>query len=125
MDTNKSGEQVPPMPTDAETEDWRGERREFGPVHKLRTLVPLPGLPLNRTVLETPRKATSHEATEWVSQEVRNQFELDPDLVYKPDHPSHKESRDEFNKMRRDYGGKLAQAQRRRKLWTGWSPPVY
>lgn len=115
MDTNKSGEEIPPMPTEAETEAWRGPRRPFGPIHQLRSLVPAAGLPLNRAIFETPRKSThERENAEWVSSEVRLEFQLDPDLVYKPEHPSYKGFRDEFYKMRKGYGGLLAQAQRRR-----------
>jgi len=116
MDTNKSGEQIPPKPTDTEKVLWLGEKREIGPVGALQWMIPIGGqIQATRRVLQTPKERDSAESVE-LHAEVRQAFVRDPDLIYFGDDPEWQRYYLEFTALRKSFAASMAQAQRRRSL---------
>jgi len=116
MDTNKSGEQIPPKPTDTEKVLWLGEKREIGPVGALQWMIPIGGqIQATRRVLQTPKERDSAESVE-LHAEVRQAFVRDPDLIYFGDDPEWQRYYLEFTALRKSFAASMAQAQRRRRL---------
>lgn len=116
VDTNKSGEQIPPKPTDTEKVLWLGEKREIGPVGALQWMIPIGGqIQATRRVLQTPKERDSAGSVE-LHAEVRQAFVRDPDLIYFGDDPEWQRYYLEFTALRKSFAASMAQAQRRRRL---------
>jgi hypothetical protein len=113
MDTNKSGERIPRMPSEEERTDWMGPTRAKGPVTKLREIIPFPVLLVNGNIYDTPKKPRpTDDPTMLMGTELRTTFQVDPDLVYKEDTDEWQKYHKLFDSLRRELAGSMAERQR-------------